>query len=332
MLADYRSQCTSHLRRWKDPGSRWSSTPPPSRSDRTASPPFFAASNSIKSGTTWWQVKKVIRCILTWRVSIFRYDSFIDLQDKLHQNIARKRSLVAIGTHDLDTIKGPFRYMAQPPKDIKFQPLSQVKEFTAPEMMDMYSVGILKYFNSFSGGGPTYFPWFFWAEREPPEAIPADHPWQSRLPDYLWRQRRGSLHASDHQRGTLQNQFEHDQRPDRVHRHGPHQDQDCLGHHRGHVRSVLQGAIQGKSQLRVKTKKPGLASRKSYGQDLPEKPARNFWDKRSTGGFYRAQRLINLEIPVLVRSLKSTTLSSVSTWMGHCSSVAWVLLLTLKVG
>lgn len=25
------------------------------------------------------------------------YDSFIDLQDKLHQNIARKRTLVAIG-------------------------------------------------------------------------------------------------------------------------------------------------------------------------------------------------------------------------------------------
>lgn len=63
-----------------------------------------------------------------------RYKSFIDLQgnptpvictsvcgyavkilafddaDKLHQNICRKRTLVAIGTHDLDTIKGPFRY------------------------------------------------------------------------------------------------------------------------------------------------------------------------------------------------------------------------------
>ena len=38
-----------------------------------------------------------------------RYDSFIDLQDKLHQNLARKRTLVAIGTHDLDNIKGPFR-------------------------------------------------------------------------------------------------------------------------------------------------------------------------------------------------------------------------------
>ena len=33
------------------------------------------------------------------------YDSFIDLQDKLHQNLCRQRSLVAIGTHDLDTVK-----------------------------------------------------------------------------------------------------------------------------------------------------------------------------------------------------------------------------------
>lgn len=40
------------------------------------------------------------------RVSI----SFIDLQDKLHQNICRRRTLVAIGTHDLDTIQGPFTY------------------------------------------------------------------------------------------------------------------------------------------------------------------------------------------------------------------------------
>ena len=39
-----------------------------------------------------------------------RYDSFIDLQDKLHQNICRRRTLVAIGTHDLDTVEGPFTY------------------------------------------------------------------------------------------------------------------------------------------------------------------------------------------------------------------------------
>lgn len=68
-----------------------------------------------------------------------RYDSFIDLQDKLHQNLARKRTLVAIGTHDLDKIKGPFRYEAKPPKDIKFVPLNQVKEYDAQQLMDLYS-------------------------------------------------------------------------------------------------------------------------------------------------------------------------------------------------
>uniref|UniRef100_A0A8R1DEU9 Phenylalanine--tRNA ligase beta subunit n=1 Tax=Caenorhabditis japonica TaxID=281687 RepID=A0A8R1DEU9_CAEJA len=67
------------------------------------------------------------------------YASFIDLQDKLHQNICRKRTLVAIGTHDLDTIQGPFEYRAEAPKDIKFKPLNQTKEYTAEELMTLYS-------------------------------------------------------------------------------------------------------------------------------------------------------------------------------------------------
>ncbi len=40
--------------------------------------------------------------------------SFMDLQDKLHQNIGRRRTLCAIGTHDLDTLKPPFTYEALP--------------------------------------------------------------------------------------------------------------------------------------------------------------------------------------------------------------------------
>lgn len=70
------------------------------------------------------------------------YNSFIDLQDKLHHNICRKRSLVAIGTHDLDTIEGPFTFDAKPPKDIKFIPLNEKKEYTAVELMDLYSVSV----------------------------------------------------------------------------------------------------------------------------------------------------------------------------------------------
>ncbi|XP_044209987.1 phenylalanine--tRNA ligase beta subunit [Thunnus albacares] len=67
-----------------------------------------------------------------------RYDSFIELQEKLHQNICRKRSLVAIGTHDLDTISGPFTYTAKPPGDISFIPLNQAKEYTATQLMSLY--------------------------------------------------------------------------------------------------------------------------------------------------------------------------------------------------
>uniref|UniRef100_A0A8C1XUD9 Phenylalanine--tRNA ligase beta subunit n=1 Tax=Cyprinus carpio TaxID=7962 RepID=A0A8C1XUD9_CYPCA len=67
-----------------------------------------------------------------------RYESFIELQEKLHQNICRKRTLVAIGTHDLDTISGPFTYTAKPPGEIRFKPLSQSKEYTAAELMSLY--------------------------------------------------------------------------------------------------------------------------------------------------------------------------------------------------
>ncbi|VVC94492.1 unnamed protein product [Leptidea sinapis] len=67
------------------------------------------------------------------------YNSFIDLQDKLHQNICRKRTLVAIGTHDLDTIQGPFVYDALPPSEIQFKALNQQQEMTATQLMELYS-------------------------------------------------------------------------------------------------------------------------------------------------------------------------------------------------
>jgi phenylalanyl-tRNA synthetase beta chain len=67
-----------------------------------------------------------------------RFDSFIKLQEKLHFNIARRRSLVAIGTHDLDKVSAPFTYEALPPTDISFVPLKQTEVFTAAELMELY--------------------------------------------------------------------------------------------------------------------------------------------------------------------------------------------------
>ncbi|KAK0636148.1 phenylalanyl-tRNA synthetase beta chain [Bombardia bombarda] len=66
------------------------------------------------------------------------YKSFIGLQDKLHMNLARQRTLVSIGTHDLDTIQGPFTYEALPPKDINFIPLNQTQKMNGEELMAFY--------------------------------------------------------------------------------------------------------------------------------------------------------------------------------------------------
>ncbi|CAN4113829.1 unnamed protein product [Withania somnifera] len=86
-----------------------------------------------------------------------KYNSFIDLQDRLHQNICRRRTLVAIGTHDLDTIEGPFTYEALPPAEINFVPLKQTKNFRADELMEYYKSDLkLKKFLHIIENSPVY--------------------------------------------------------------------------------------------------------------------------------------------------------------------------------
>lgn len=73
--------------------------------------------------------KYVTSCILrNISFDVQSYNSFIDLQDKLHQNICRRRMLCSMGTHDYDTIQGPVTYEAHPPKDIVFRALKQEQE------------------------------------------------------------------------------------------------------------------------------------------------------------------------------------------------------------
>ncbi|XP_057474168.1 phenylalanine--tRNA ligase beta subunit, cytoplasmic-like [Actinidia eriantha] len=86
-----------------------------------------------------------------------KYNSFIDLQDRLHQNICRRRTLVAIGTHDLDTLEGPFTYEALPPSQINFVPLKQVFSFKADELMEFYKSDLkLKKFLHIIENSPVY--------------------------------------------------------------------------------------------------------------------------------------------------------------------------------
>lgn len=67
-----------------------------------------------------------------------RYESFIALQDKLHSNLCRNRTLVAIGTHDFDSVTPPFTFEALAPKDVNFVPLNQTKKMNGEELMEFY--------------------------------------------------------------------------------------------------------------------------------------------------------------------------------------------------
>lgn len=63
--------------------------------------------------------------------------SFIDLQDKLHQNVCRQRSLATMGTHDLDSVKGPFYFKAEKPEDINFIALKRTKSTNGVELLNI---------------------------------------------------------------------------------------------------------------------------------------------------------------------------------------------------
>ncbi|KAJ1457851.1 hypothetical protein M885DRAFT_514345 [Pelagophyceae sp. CCMP2097] len=69
------------------------------------------------------------------------YKSFIELQEKLHQNICRRRTLVAIGTHDLSMVQGPFTYACEAPEGIEFVPLTEPeggKSWKAADLLQHY--------------------------------------------------------------------------------------------------------------------------------------------------------------------------------------------------
>lgn len=91
------------------------------------------------------------------------YKSFIELQEKLHQNICRKRTYVAIGTHDLDTLQGPFKYQALAPEEINFTPLTEEeggRSFNGKELLNFYrenpAVKHLKPYTDIIYGSPVY--------------------------------------------------------------------------------------------------------------------------------------------------------------------------------
>lgn len=71
-----------------------------------------------------------------------RIQDIIDIQEKLHLTIGRKRKKLAIGVYPLEKIKLPISYEARKPSDIKFQPLESQAVMTAPQILRQHPTGI----------------------------------------------------------------------------------------------------------------------------------------------------------------------------------------------
>jgi phenylalanyl-tRNA synthetase beta chain len=65
----------------------------------------------------------------------------VDIQEKLHNSIGRKRRKLAIGVYPLDKIKLPIRFIGRNPDDIKFQPLESSREMTGRQILRGHAAG-----------------------------------------------------------------------------------------------------------------------------------------------------------------------------------------------
>ena len=84
-------------------------------------------------------VKQVRPCIAAAVVRDVRLtpeavESIMQVQEKLHETLGRKRRKVAIGVHDLDNVKPPFTYKAAPPKSVSFVPLGKAGKMDLEEI------------------------------------------------------------------------------------------------------------------------------------------------------------------------------------------------------
>jgi phenylalanyl-tRNA synthetase beta chain len=66
--------------------------------------------------------------------------SIMSLQESLHWAVGRGRSKVAIGIHDLDTVRPPFRYIASP-RSRAFVPLDYTESMTMEEILEKHPKG-----------------------------------------------------------------------------------------------------------------------------------------------------------------------------------------------
>ncbi|MFB6190442.1 MAG: phenylalanine--tRNA ligase subunit beta [Candidatus Nanohaloarchaea archaeon] len=68
-------------------------------------------------------------------------NGLIQLQEKLHESMGRRRDKLAIGLHDLETVSAPFTYRAVAPEKVSFTPLEYDREMQLGEILDKHEKG-----------------------------------------------------------------------------------------------------------------------------------------------------------------------------------------------
>jgi len=92
-------------------------------------------------------VLEVRPCILGGIVRGIKLDDvaikcLMELQEKLHVTLGRKRNKVSIGIHDLGKLKGPFNYTTCSPHEPAFVPLQKDYEMTPEEILKEHPKGM----------------------------------------------------------------------------------------------------------------------------------------------------------------------------------------------
>ncbi|MFB6147665.1 MAG: phenylalanine--tRNA ligase subunit beta, partial [Candidatus Nanohaloarchaea archaeon] len=68
-------------------------------------------------------------------------NGLIQLQEKLHETLGRKREKLAIGIHDLSKVEPPFTYRAVEPEKVSFTPLEYDSELELGEILEEHEKG-----------------------------------------------------------------------------------------------------------------------------------------------------------------------------------------------
>ncbi|MEM2962961.1 MAG: phenylalanine--tRNA ligase subunit beta [Candidatus Anstonellales archaeon] len=68
--------------------------------------------------------------------------SIIQIQEKLHETLGRKRKKVAIGIHNADAVKPPYKYFACSPEAVSFVPLDMHSPMTPKQILHEHPKGI----------------------------------------------------------------------------------------------------------------------------------------------------------------------------------------------